>query len=59
LLAGTTKCTKSNDDRASPKAKYTDGKGNTWSGRGLQPRWITSAIAEGRAKYKEDFLIKE
>ena len=46
-------------ERASPKVKYSDGKGNSWSGRGLQPKWITAAIAEGRAKNKEDFLIKE
>lgn len=46
-------------ERASPKPKYTDGRGNFWSGRGREPRWITSAIAEGRAKNKEEFLIKE
>jgi DNA-binding protein H-NS len=46
-------------DKAPIKAKYADGRGNSWSGRGLQPKWITAAIEEGRARSKEDFLIKE
>lgn len=25
--------------------KYRDGKGNTWSGRGVKPRWLTNALA--------------
>jgi DNA-binding protein H-NS len=36
--------------------KYRDPvSGNTWSGRGLKPRWMTAAIAEG--KKPEDFAI--
>lgn len=27
--------------------KYRDGSGNTWSGRGLKPKWLTSALAGG------------
>lgn len=30
-------------------AKYRDATtGNTWSGRGLQPRWLKQALASGR-----------
>ena len=29
-------------------AKYKDpATGNTWSGRGLKPKWLTAALAEG------------
>ena len=35
--------------------KYRDKSGNTWSGRGAQPRWMTAAI-KGGAK-REHFLI--
>src|SRR5262245_58620379 len=45
--------------RASPEPKYRDPKtGDTWSGRGREPRWMTAALAEGRGKSKDDFLIK-
>ena len=36
-------------------AKYRDGAGNSWSGRGLQPRWLKSALAEG--KTLKDFEV--
>lgn len=36
-------------------AKYRDSAGNEWSGRGLQPRWLKAAIANGAAM--ESFLI--
>ena len=36
-------------------AKYRDGAGNSWSGRGLQPNWLKAAIAAG--KKIEDFAI--
>ena len=35
--------------------KYRDKSGNTWSGRGAQPRWMTTAINAGAKR--EDFLI--
>ena len=28
--------------------KYRDGAGNSWSGRGLQPRWLKAALATGK-----------
>jgi DNA-binding protein H-NS len=37
-------------------AKYQGPNGETWSGRGLTPRWLTSLIAQGRTK--EEFAIK-
>jgi DNA-binding protein H-NS len=35
--------------------KYRDKSGNTWAGRGAQPRWLTEAIRQGRKR--EDFLV--
>jgi DNA-binding protein H-NS len=37
-------------------AKYRGPNGESWSGRGLTPRWLASLLAEG--KTKEDFAIK-
>jgi DNA-binding protein H-NS len=37
-------------------AKYQGPGGQSWSGRGLTPRWLASLLAEG--KTKEDFAIK-
>ena len=36
-------------------AKYHDTAGNTWSGRGLKPKWLQAAIASG--KKIEEFAI--
>ncbi len=35
--------------------KYRDGDGNTWTGRGLQPRWLKAALAAGRKL--DDFRV--
>jgi DNA-binding protein H-NS len=35
--------------------KYRDADGNTWTGRGLKPRWLRAAIESG--KKLEDFKI--
>ena len=35
--------------------KYRDAAGNTWSGRGLQPRWLKEALASG--KKLQDFAV--
>jgi DNA-binding protein H-NS len=35
--------------------KYQAPDGQTWTGRGVRPRWLTSAINEG--KQLKDFLI--
>jgi len=29
---------------------YRDGAGNTWTGRGPQPRWMTEALASGKTR---------
>ncbi|MFC6283193.1 MULTISPECIES: H-NS histone family protein [Polaromonas] len=36
-------------------AKYRGPDGQTWSGRGLTPRWLKALIAQGRKK--EEFAI--
>jgi DNA-binding protein H-NS len=38
-------------------AKYRDKQGNTWAGRGAQPRWLTEAIKKGAKR--EDFLVSK
>jgi DNA-binding protein H-NS len=35
--------------------KYRGPDGDTWTGRGIMPRWLNSAMKEG--KKREDFLI--
>jgi DNA-binding protein H-NS len=35
--------------------KYRDKSGNTWTGRGAQPRWMTAAIKAGAKR--DDFVV--
>lgn len=37
-------------------AKYKGPKGETWSGRGLMPKWLSELVKQGRKK--EDFAVK-
>jgi DNA-binding protein H-NS len=37
--------------------KYQNKSGNTWSGRGLPPKWMTAAIKAGAKR--DDFLINK
>lgn len=37
-------------------AKYKGPNGETWTGRGLTPRWMADLLAQGRTK--EEFLIQ-
>ena len=37
-------------------AKYRGPNGETWSGRGLMPKWMSALVAQG--KIKEDFAIQ-
>jgi DNA-binding protein H-NS len=37
-------------------AKYRGPSGETWSGRGLMPRWLAALVAQGRTK--EEFAIQ-
>lgn len=36
-------------------AKYRGPNGETWSGRGLMPRWLAALVAQGQSK--DDFAI--
>lgn len=38
------------------EAKYRGPAGESWSGRGLTPKWLAALIAQGRTK--EEFAIK-
>ncbi len=42
-------------ERKPVAAKYKDAHGNQWSGRGLKPRWLAAALADGRKL--EDFAV--
>jgi DNA-binding protein H-NS len=37
--------------------KYRDDRGNTWSGRGRRPHWLSAAIQDGMSL--EDFAVNE
>lgn len=37
-------------------AKYRGPEGETWSGRGLMPRWLSALVAQGRSR--EEFAIQ-
>jgi DNA-binding protein H-NS len=41
---------------AAVAAKFRGPSGESWSGRGLTPRWLASLLAQGRTK--EEFAIK-
>ena len=38
-------------------AKYKGPNGETWSGRGLMPRWMAALVAQGQSK--QSFAIQE
>ena len=46
---------KAADGTRKAAVKYRDAAGNTWSGRGLQPRWLKEALASG--KTLADFAV--
>lgn len=46
---------KSSSKGAGVPVKYRDGNGNTWTGRGNKPRWLSAAIAGGATV--DQFLI--
>jgi DNA-binding protein H-NS len=37
-------------------AKYRGPNGETWSGRGLMPRWLAALVSQGQTR--DEFLIK-
>lgn len=51
----TSKASASKRPKRAPSAvRYADDAGNTWTGRGPRPRWLKTAVAEG--KELSDFL---
>ena len=36
--------------------KYRGPNGETWTGRGLMPKWLSALVAEGKSR--DDFLIE-
>lgn len=40
---------------SSVAAKYRGPNGETWSGRGLMPKWLSALVAQGRSK--QEFAI--
>ncbi len=46
---------KKSGSTGSVPVKYRNDKGDTWTGRGKQPKWLEAEIATG--KKREDFLI--
>ena len=44
-------------DRKPVAPKYRDEAGNTWTGRGKQPKWVVEALASGLTL--EDLLIEK
>lgn len=56
LIAPSRKAGKTEDAVRRPvAAKYKDDQGNSWTGRGLKPKWLTAALAAG--KKIEDFAV--
>ncbi|MGJ7511331.1 H-NS family nucleoid-associated regulatory protein [Variovorax sp. GT1P44] len=47
--ASTGKKTASKSAAAPSGAKYSDGNGNSWSGRGPRPHWLRDALASGKS----------
>ena len=47
---------KEKDAKRVVAAKFVGLNGETWTGRGLTPRWLAAQVALGRVK--EEFLIK-
>jgi DNA-binding protein H-NS len=53
--SGGRKKTTGGDGTRKAAVKYRDAAGNTWSGRGLQPRWLKEALAGGKSL--QDFAV--
>lgn len=50
------KVKKAKSNGSTVAAKYRGPNGETWSGRGLTPRWLATLIAQGQSK--DTFAIK-
>lgn len=49
------KAPKAKKEKTAVAAKYKGPNGETWSGRGLMPKWLSTLVAGGQTK--ESFLI--
>lgn len=55
--AGSVKVTKAGRKTGTPvAAKFRGPNGETWSGRGLMPKWLSALVAQGQSK--ETFAVK-
>jgi DNA-binding protein H-NS len=48
------RATAKKSERAPSKVNYTDGAGNSWTGRGPRPGWLKAALESGKSL--EDFV---
>ena len=51
------KVTKVKKGKTVVAAKYKGPNGETWSGRGLMPKWLSTLVAAGQGK--DEFLVAE
>ena len=57
VKAGAVKAPKAARKASAPvAAKFRGPNGETWSGRGLTPKWLTTLVAQGQSK--EAFAVK-
>jgi DNA-binding protein H-NS len=56
LFGGEVNPAKKSKSKGAKVAKFSDGEGNTWHGRGPRPEWLREAIAAG--KQLDDFVVK-
>lgn len=54
-VKGRTRKVASTSSKPAP-AKFRGPNGETWSGRGLMPRWLSALVAQGKSK--EEFAIQ-
>lgn len=52
---GSTRAPRGGGQRGQVAVKYRDESGNTWTGRGNKPRWLSAALSAG--KKLEDFQV--
>ena len=56
VASSKSKSTKSKSAGTVVAAKFRGPNGETWSGRGLMPRWLSALVAQGQTR--EDFAVK-
>lgn len=48
---------KAGNNKSSPRVKFSDGTGNSWSGMGKRPNWLREALAAGKSI--DEFLTEK